>query len=62
LELDETPARVLEALAREPSGIDRLIRETGFDAAAVATALAELELVGAVAEADGLYRGVRLQG
>jgi DNA processing protein len=62
LELGETPARVLEALAREPSGIDRLIRETGLDAAAVATALAELELVGAVAEADGLYRGVRPQG
>ena len=34
----------------------------GLDAAAVATALAELELAGAVAEADGLYRGVRPQG
>ena len=62
LELGETSAHVLEALAREPSGIDGLIRETGLDAAAVATALAELELVGAVAEADGLFRGVRLQG
>jgi DNA processing protein len=62
LELGETPTRLLEALACEPSGIDRLIRETGLDAAAVARALAELELVGAVAEADGLYRGVRLQG
>ena len=61
-DLDETPARVLEALAREPSGVDGLIRETGLDAAAVATALAELELLGAVAEADGLYRGVRPQG
>jgi DNA processing protein len=61
-ELGETPARVLEALVREPSGIDGLVRETGLDAAAVATALAELELAGAVAEADGLYRGVRLQG
>jgi DNA processing protein len=61
-ELDETPARVLEALTREPSGVDGLIRETGLDAAAVATALAELELLGAVAEADGLYRGVRPQG
>jgi DNA processing protein len=60
--LDETPERVLEAVAREPSGIDGLIRETGLDAAAVATALAELELLGAVAEADGLYRGVRPQG
>jgi DNA processing protein len=61
-ELGETPARVLEALGREPSGIDGLIRETGLDAAAVATALAELELAGAVAEADGLYRGARPQG
>jgi DNA processing protein len=61
-ELVEIPARVLEALAREPSGIDGLIRETGLDAAAVATALAELELLGEVAEADGLYRGVRPQG
>ena len=61
-QLDETPARVLEALAREPSGIDGLIRETGLDAAAVASALAELELLGAVAEAEGLYRGVRPQG
>jgi DNA processing protein len=60
--LGETPARVLEALAREPCGIDGLIRETGLDAAAVATALAELELAGAVAEADGLYRGVRPRG
>jgi DNA processing protein len=62
MKLDETPARVLDALAREPSGIDGLIRDTGLDAAAVATALAELELLGAVAEADGLYRGVRPQG
>jgi DNA processing protein len=61
-EFGETPARVLEALVREPSGIDGLVRETGLDAAAVATALAELELAGAVAEADGLYRGVRPQG
>ena len=61
-ELGETPRRVLEALAREPSGVDGLVRETGLDAAEVATALAELELAGAVAEADGLYRGVRPQG
>ena len=56
------PARVLEAVTREPTGVDGLVRETGLDAAAVATALAELELAGAVAEADGLYRGVRPQG
>ena len=61
-ELAEQSTRVLEALGREPSGIDGLVRATGLDAAAVATALAELELAGAVAEADGLYRGVRPQG
>jgi DNA processing protein len=60
-ELGVTPLRVLEALGREPNGIDGLVRETGLDAAAVATALAELELVGAVVEAEGLYRGVRPQ-
>jgi len=61
-ELGETPVRVLEELVREPSGIDGLVRKTGLDAAAVATALAELELAGAIAEADGLYRGLRPQG
>jgi DNA processing protein len=61
-ELGKTPLRVLEALGREPSGVDALVRETGLDAAAVATALAELELAGAIAEADGQYRGVRPQG
>jgi DNA processing protein len=62
LELDEVPARVLEALAGEPAGVDQLVHATGLDAAAVAAALAELELAGAVAEAEGLYRGVRPHG
>jgi predicted Rossmann fold nucleotide-binding protein DprA/Smf involved in DNA uptake len=53
---------VLAALAREPAGADELVRQTGLDAPAVATALAELELTGVVAEADGLYRGVRPPG
>ena len=53
---------MLAALANEPAGADQLIRDTGLAAPAVATALAELELAGAVAEADGLYRGVRLPG
>jgi DNA processing protein len=61
-ELGETSRRVLEALGREPGGVDDLVRETGLDAAAIATTLAELELAGAVAEAEGRYRGVRLQG
>jgi DNA processing protein len=50
---------VLRVLADRSAGADELARTTGLDAAAVATALAELELVGAVAEADGLFRGVR---
>jgi DNA processing protein len=62
LELGEAATRVLEALEREPAGVDELVGGTGLDAAAVATALAELELAGAVVEAEGRYRGVRLPG
>ena len=58
LELGEAARAVLEAVSGEPSGVDRLVHGTGLDAAAVATALAELELAGVVAEAEGLYRGV----
>ena len=58
LELGESARAVLEAVTLEPAGADRLVRGTGLDAAAVATALAELELAGAVAEAEGLYRRV----
>jgi DNA processing protein len=61
-ELGEEAGQVLEVLSQRPSGADELVRGTGLDAAAVAIALAELELAGAVAEAEGLYRGVRLQG
>jgi DNA processing protein len=59
LELGDDAASVLEALGREPAAADQLGRLTGLNAAALATALAKLELVGAVAEADGLYRTVR---
>jgi DNA processing protein len=58
LDVGEHAAAVLEALAREPAAADQLGRVTGLDAAVLATALAELELAGAIAEADGLYRGV----
>ena len=60
LELDGDAARVLDVLAAAAAGVDELVRGTGLDAAAVATALAELELAGAVREAEGVYRGVRL--
>ena len=58
----ETAARVLTALSTEPAGVNDLVAATGLDAASVATALAELELARAVAEAYGLYRAVRPQG
>jgi DNA processing protein len=56
-EVGEDAAVVLGALADRPAGADELTRITGLDAATVATALAELELAGAVVEADGLFRG-----
>ncbi len=59
LELGDHAVAVLAALGEEPAGADQLGRVTGLDAAAVATALTELELAGAVAETEGLYRGVR---
>ena len=62
IQLGEHAAAVLAELAKEPAGADQLIRDTGLDARTVATALAELELAGAVAEAEGLYRGVRPPG
>jgi DNA processing protein len=61
-QLGKAAAAVLAALAVEPAGADQLARATGLDAPAVATALAELELAGAVAAAEGLYRGVRPPG
>jgi len=57
--LGDHATTVLAALGEEPAGADQLGRVTGLNAPALATALAELELAGAVAEADGLYRGVR---
>jgi DNA processing protein len=61
-ELGEVASSVLDAVLREPAAIDGLVRGTGLSAAVVATALAELELAGVVAESEGLYRGVRPQG
>jgi DNA processing protein len=59
LDLGDEAASVLAALSQEPTGADELGRVTGLEAGVLARALAELELAGAVAEADGLYRGVR---
>lgn len=61
-ELGERAAAVLAVLAEEPAGADQLGRATGLPAAALATALTELELAGVATEADGVWRGVRPQG
>ena len=58
----EEAAQVLEVLEGGAAGADDLVRRTGLGAATVATALAELELAGAVAEAEGVYRGVPVPG
>ncbi len=56
--LDARLEAVREAIAAGAGGIDDAARATGFDAGTVAGALVELELLGLVTEADGLYRGV----
>jgi DNA processing protein len=53
--IGELAASLLERL---PAGVDELVRASGLTAAAVATALAELELAGLAAEGDGLYRAL----
>lgn len=51
-------AAVHAAVVDAPSTVDELVRRTGIAASNVASALTELELLGLVTEADGLYRGV----
>jgi DNA processing protein len=41
-----------------PATADELVVASGMDAAAVAAALAELELAGAIAEGEGIYRAM----
>jgi DNA processing protein len=50
--------RVRAVIADAPTPADELIRRTGLSAGELAAALAELELLGLVREADGLYREV----
>lgn len=50
---------VRRAVADGAAAADELVRRTGLSAGDVAAALAELELAGIVATADGLYRVVR---
>jgi DNA processing protein len=51
-------ARVRAVVADAPVAADELIRRTGLSAGELAAALAELELLGLVTQADGLYREV----
>jgi DNA processing protein len=56
--LDPRLAPVQAAVADAPVSADQIARRTGLPAGAVAAALAELELAGAVVQSDGLYREV----
>jgi DNA processing protein len=51
-------ARVRAVVADAPVAADQLIRRTGLAPGELAAALAELELLGLVTQADGLYREV----
>jgi DNA processing protein len=49
---------VRAAVADAPAAADQLVRSTGLSPGEVSAALTELELAGAVVQADGLYRAV----
>jgi DNA processing protein len=49
---------VRAAVADAPAAADDVVRRTGLAPGAAAAALAELELLGVVVEAEGLYREV----
>jgi DNA processing protein len=57
--LGETAAAVLVRLRDGAASADELARKTALGPGPLAAALAELELSGVVAEAEGLYREVR---
>jgi DNA processing protein len=59
--LEERLERVRVVVADAPIAPDEIVRETGMTAASVAAALAELELLGLIAHADGRYREVMNQ-
>ncbi len=54
--LGERAATVLARLRDAPAGADELTRELGLGSAELATALAELEVAGLIAESAGIYR------
>lgn len=57
-EVEPRLAAVHAAVVDSAAGVDELVRRTGLDAGLVSGVLAELELLGLVVEAGGLYRGV----
>jgi DNA processing protein len=56
--LDPRLEQVRAVVADAPAAADEVVRATGLEPAAVAAALAELELLGVIGHADGLYREV----
>ena len=58
-DVSEAARRVLGLVRDTPAGADELVAKASLEAGAVSVALTELELVGLVASADGVYRAVR---
>lgn len=56
--LDPRLERVLTVIADTPAGADELVRRLGLSAGDVAAALTELELLGVIVQAEGVYREV----
>jgi DNA processing protein len=57
--LSPAAEHLLELVGARACTVDELVRASGRPSADVAAALVELELAGAVAEADGVYRATR---
>ena len=58
VQLEPRLERVRAIVADAPAAADEVALKTGLEPGTVAAALAELELLGVIAEADGLYREV----
>ncbi len=56
--LDARLERVRAIVADAPASVDEIVRRTGLEASQVAAAVAELELLGVVVQAEGRYREV----
>jgi predicted Rossmann fold nucleotide-binding protein DprA/Smf involved in DNA uptake len=55
-DLTEAGRLTLDRVRDGATGADELVRATGLDAGALATALTELELAGLVVQREGVYR------